>query len=103
LSLSLDCGLYIYILIRLIISISSENACKDAQRRSTIMPHSDRKLIKQTLNCTFDQVYECLLNSQDKIITNLKTSRGNAFFAIAAESSELGEFIQLLHNNRIYP
>ncbi len=67
------------------------------------MPHSDRKLIKQALNCTFDQVYECLLNSQDKMVTNLKTSRENTFFAIAAESSEVGKFIQLPQKNRIYP
>lgn len=53
------------------------------------MPHSDRKLIKQALNCT--------------LVTNLKTFEGNTFFAIAAESSKVGKFIQLAHNNRIYP
>lgn len=67
------------------------------------MPHTDRKRIKPALTCTFDQVYECLLNSPDKKVTNLLTSRGNLFVAVAAESSVVGKFIQLPYNNRIYP
>ena len=67
------------------------------------MSHTDRKLIKPALICTFEQVYECLLSYPDRKVTNLQTSRGNIFIAMASESSEVGKFIQLPHNNRIYP
>lgn len=67
------------------------------------MPHSDRPQIVPPLMCTFEQVYECMINFPDKKVTNIQTTRGIVFEAVAAESIDVGIFIQLPHNNRIYP
>lgn len=67
------------------------------------MPHNDRPLVDPPLKCTFEQMYECMKNLPNKKITNLQTTRGIVFEAMAAESVEVGIFIQLPHNNRIYP
>jgi hypothetical protein len=52
---------------------------------------------------SFEQVFNAISKLPDKTVKGLLTIGGIPFKAQAKISEKVGEFIQLPHNNRIYP
>jgi len=67
------------------------------------MPHNDRPLMHPPLINQFEQVFEALKQEVNGKIIGLKTTGGVDFSARAAISPSVGPYIELPHNNRIYP
>ncbi|MBA7666753.1 hypothetical protein ES703_74834 [subsurface metagenome] len=66
-------------------------------------PHSNRPIMNPEPQSSFDQVFNAISSLPNKTISRLLTTGGVTFKAEAKTSSKLGNFIQLPHNNRIYP
>jgi hypothetical protein len=67
------------------------------------MPHEFRRLMTPPPVCTFDEVFEEMLAQSDGRVAGLVTTGGVVFDAQAKHSPDVGRFISLPHNNRIYP
>jgi len=66
-------------------------------------PHDNRSLMNPLPVNDFDQIYDAISKMPNKTVVGLLTTGGVEFKAQAKTSPRVGKFIQLPHNNRIYP
>ena len=65
--------------------------------------HNDRPIMNPKLRSSFNQVYGAIDLLPNKTVLGLLTTGGVSFKAEVKKSPKLGNFIQLPHNNRVYP
>lgn len=66
-------------------------------------PHNNRLIMNPLPASSFEQVFNTISGMSGETIEGLLTTRGIPFKAQAKTSPRVGKFIQLPHDNRIYP
>ena len=66
-------------------------------------PHNNRLIMNPLPISSFEQVFNAISEMPDKTLEGLLTTGGVPFKTQAKISPKVGKFIQLPHNNRIYP
>lgn len=66
-------------------------------------PHNNRLIMNPLPGFSFEQVFNAISEMPNETIEGLLTTGGKPFKAQAKISPRVGKFIQLPHDNRIYP